>query len=453
MRIIKFVVENYKALKGKHEFNTKGLNFMLLGNNGKGKTSAGRAIMDVLTKNFPSRPISDGENQGFLEFELSDGRTLLARFSENGKNKIELLSEDGLPMSTPKELFTALAGDGMSFNIDQFLTLAPKPKRELLEKIAGLDLSELNEKEKQAFTERTDANATLKAAKARALPYDKKLAELKDINTKEASEELERMVNHNATFQRGEAAKKDFADKISASDQKILDLQAQIKVEEQNKITLTEKLDAANKWLNENPVIPEEDIEAIRTQINQATEIMEAKKLAKEHQTLKEAEDEAKRLDELVKEIREQKEAKIKAAQLPAEGLSFDPDGEGLLLDGFPFESNQISESRKLIAGVQLAASMLGEIRFLHFDGAKLDKNSAEHILQWAEKNDLQLCLERPIWDEMDGVRMELIEEVSENVAFEAQSKKETVKEPIKKAESKTDTSKATGKSMPWDAL
>jgi hypothetical protein len=89
--------------------------------------------------------------------------------------------------------------------------------------------------------------------------------------------------------------------------------------------------------------------------------------------------------------------------------LEFGVDG-GLTLDGLPFEDSQIATSRKIIAGIQIAMSMLGEIKYLHFDGAALDKASADHILKYAEDNGLQLCIERPIW-EGGALKLEVYDE------------------------------------------
>jgi hypothetical protein len=70
-----------------------------------------------------------------------------------------------------------------------------------------------------------------------------------------------------------------------------------------------------------------------------------------------------------------------------------------LEIDGLPFESNQIATSRKMIAALEIAERMLGDIRYLHFDASILDKQNAQKIIDWANERDLQLCLERALWD------------------------------------------------------
>ncbi len=396
MRIVKFIIENYKALRGHHEFIPDGANFILIGANGAGKTSAGRAIIDILTKNIPSKPITDGENAGMVEYTFDNGQRLLTRFSDNGTNKLELLSAEGLKINTPKELIAKLTGTGMAFDIDEFMSMQPKPRRELLEKIAGVDLSELNKQEKDAEIQRRDLNAAAKAAEARVKPYDKNLADLDIVNTSEAVETLKAMTENNAAYQRVDAG-------ISQRQRRQVELIAEL-----------EKIEAeiakGLEWKDANVLFSESEIENQETLIKQADEIKDAKRLKADAELAKDATAKAKAKDTEIRNIREQKEMLIRSAILPAEGLAFDVDTDDLLIDGIPFESNQIAASRKLIAAVQIAASMLGDIRYLHFDGAALDKKSADTLLSWAEAHDLQLCLERPLWEGGDGVMMEIIE-------------------------------------------
>ncbi len=448
MKVIKIQIENYKSLRGKHEFNPNGASFMLVGPNGAGKTSAGRALMDLLTKKFPSRPITEGKTAGGLEFELEDGRTLVARFTEGKEPKLEVLSSDGLPMNTTKELLVELAGAGMHFDIDKFLALQPKPRRELLEKIAGLDLRDLNEAEKTASDARREKGAELKAAKARVKPFDEKLAAMPEVDTAEASQKLEEMTAHNAQVVRVQDGLKTRRDKIA-------ELQEQI-----DKYTL--EVEKGEEWLKNTPVHEDEELDKIRTQIQSSDKIREAKQLAKEASIATKLDTQHKELDDKIKEIREKKMAAIRSVKLPAEGLAFSEDGDDLLLDGLPFEDEQIAASRKLIAAIQIAESMRGEIPYLHFDGACLDRKSAEHLFAWAEERGLQLCLERPLWDGGEGVKMELIEQAEGPVP--QPEKKAPVKTTATKADkpvaeaatspgpAKNETISNTNKNtMPWD--
>jgi hypothetical protein len=451
MRIVKFVIENYKALKGKNEFNPDGASFMLIGKNGEGKTSAGRAIIDFLTKSVPSKPVTKGEDAGYVEYEFDNGQKLLAKFSENGTQKLELLSPEGLKINTPKELIQKLTGSGMAFDIDEFMGMAPKPRRELLEKIAGVDLSDLNAKEKEFEDLRRDANAEAKAAYARCKPFDAKLADLDEVDVSESIETLSAMNVANAAYEKVEKGIEQRRSKIAELYAKIDEMNKEIQIYES-------EISKGNEWMEDAKKFTDTEIENQELLIKKADEIKEAKRLKKDVEDYNTKSEKAIEYDEKIKDIRNEKESRIKAASLPAEGLAF--DGDDLLIDGIPFESSQIAASRKLIAAIQIAASMLGEIKYLHFDGAALDKASADKILDWAEKNDLQLCLERPLWEGGDGVRMEIIEgyedkkvKVGEPHIIEMDAKEGTVthkKVPADEKAVKPETKREKA-ALPWD--
>lgn len=402
MRLIKFIIQNYKSLSGDHKFEPQGSSFMLLAANGKGKTSAGAALIDLLTNNVPSKPITEGKNEGFMEFTFDNGQKIVGKLTPGAKPKIEFLSPEGLGIKTPKEVIQKLIGTGMDFNIDNFLSMAPKPRRELLEKIAGIDLSRFNLEEKELEEERRIKNAEAKAAEARVKPYDEKLAEKDVTDTAEAVVKLQEMIKVNDAVQK-------VKDGLVKREQRITEITEQIRLLQDEIETKKSEIAKGNEWLIENPGFTPEEVESQETIISQVDQIKEAKRLKEESQNRDKLLAEAKKIDDMIKELRNRKDAAIKAAKLPAEGLEFDTETDNLLLDGLPFESNQIAQSRKLIAAVQIAASMLGEIKYLHFDGAALDKSSADNILKWAEKNGLQLCLERPIWEGGDEVKMEII--------------------------------------------
>lgn len=454
MKIVKFIIQNYKALKGEKEFEPKGSSFLLLAANGKGKTSAGRAIMDILTNNVPSKPISEGENKGYVEFTFDDGKKLLAKFSENGSTKLELLSAEGLKMQTPKEVIKRLTGAGMDFNIDTFLSMAPKPRRELLEKIAGVDLSEFNQQEKEQEEERRLANANAKAAEARVKPFDEKLAEKEVVDTTEAVAKLKEMTEANAAKERVETG-------ITQRNKRLTEIQEEIAKLTKESEEKKDDIKKGEEWLKANPGFTEDQVEAQEELISQADNIKEAKRLKAEKETFDELKQKATEIDNTIKELRKKKDDAIKAAKLPADGLAFDTDSDSLLIDGLPFEDSQIAHSRKLIAAVQIAASMLGDIKYLHFDGAALDKKSADKILEWAEKNDLQLCLERPLWEGGDDVKMEIIEAVTDNEVkpdptgsindLPASVQKKTKPEPETEPVTEKVVVKQASSKLPWD--
>lgn len=413
MRIKKFVIENYKAIRGRKEFTPNGASFFLLGGNGVGKTSAGHAIIDMLTRKMPTEPVTDGENAGYLEFTMDNGAKLIGRFLDGQKPVMEFITSDGYNVGSPKELFTKLAGEGMEFNIDDFLKLAPKPLREKLEKIAGLDLTEINEREAKAFDDRKLAKAQLRDQQGRVQPYDVDLVTKEPVSAVDISEKIQALTayaNDYANYQKGQET---LAGEIAKGHAAIQTMQEELEAyikhateKIKNSVDLIIASEEAFKKNNADfqaMAIPDQAaIDALKTELsnvektNQA--ITEAKQLHKEFVLAQELETKVAKLEQSVKAIREEKEAKIKASPIPAEGVTFSDTGD-ILIDGLPFQENQIAASRIIIAGIQIASSMLGDIKYLHFDGAALDKENADKVQEYAESKGLQLCIERPLWE------------------------------------------------------
>ncbi len=413
LKVVKLVAENYKALKGRTELDLpNGASFYLFAGNGQGKTSLGGALADMLTKTYPSHPITEGEHEGFIEVTFSDGSKAYTKFTDGKKPVLEIITAEGHEIGSPRDLIKELTGDGMSFEIDDLFRLAPKELREKMQKIANLDLRQLDARYKKAFDDRTDANRRLKDQLAKVKPFDEKEAEKepgKMVSLLAELTELEKQANvHEAAGYRLESLKS-----VKTNLQEELDnlmiLVENKKLEIKDNADLIKK---GEKWLKENKAPEAEAIQAKRDEIDNIEEtnkgIAEAKRLKAEFDLSVELQKEADRLDELVNSIVEEKKEAIKAAPLPATGMTFDTDGS-LLLNGLPFEDNQIAHSAKVIAGVEIAASMLGKIKFLHFDAAPLDKANIERIFKYGEEIGLQLCVEYPLF-EGGGLRMELHE-------------------------------------------
>lgn len=420
MRIVKFIIENYKSLKGKTEFNPEGSSFVLVGPNGAGKTSAGRAIIDMLTNSLPSVPITTGEESGFVEYTFSDNTKLKAKFNEKG-NSIELISPEGLKIASPKDVLKKLAGDAMSFNIDDFISMQPKPRREMLEKMVGIDFTETNKEEAKLEEERRLKNAAYKAAAARCKSFDESLVDLEIIDTDTALNKL-KAANENKT------AHAKVLQGIKERKNRLLTIEAEIEKLTKEIATIDKELKAGEEWCATTDTISDEEIIRMEKLISQTDKIREAKRLKNEADEANILKEEAELLDTQIKELRNWKSTEIKNAKLPA-GLRFDENGD-ITIDGIPFTDSQISASRKLIAGIQIATAMLGEIRYLHFDGAALDKKNTEVILNWANENDLQLCIERPEWEGGENVKMEIFDNTKSPVKEKKVAKVEQQEAP-----------------------
>lgn len=407
MKVLKFEIENYKALEGRHEIIPEGSSFFLVGANGQGKTSAGRALIDMMTKNHPTKPISSGEYEGYVKVKFDDLSEAMVKFEEGKKPKLTFLTPEGNRIATPKEFFEKMAGQGMSFDIDKFLSLAPKPRREMLEKMVGVDLSFLNDREAQLMDQARDVRRDHKAQVARVKPFNPEYLDREEVDVVELSEKIHEQKSLNRE-------REVFQEHIDETHNLIHRLEKQLEEAKQDLEVSKKKLDMINEEL-----VPEFQVAAWKEELDEADQInrkiREAKEMMKEKEQAEKLGNQLSELEKNIEEVRAQKTEAIKANPMPADGLEFDPEGDGLLLNGLPFEDAQIATSAKMIAALQIAEAQLGKIRYLHFDAAILDKENAMRVLEWAETKDLQLCLERPMWDG-GALKMEVWDKTGEKV-------------------------------------
>lgn len=405
-KIKQFEIANYKALKGEHTFTPDGQSFYLIASNGQGKTSAARALIDFITKNAPSQPVTEGEKEGYIKVTLTTGEVIHVKFDDKTKYpRIHIITENG-SFNAPKDVLQKLAGDGMTFNIDEFLTAQPKPRREMLTRIVGIDLDKYDTKEQELMEQRTLLNRQYKEQLSRVEPFDKSLVGAEQMDVSAISSELEDAIDRKHQVET-------VIDRMNEANKKVLTIEKRIEELEKEMSELNDYVESANQWLDENPIDADtiDDLkQSIRTAEIRNSAIKDAERLSKEYERAEALKFEADEINNKIHQVRQDKEAAIKKQPLPAEGLEFTPDGN-ITLDGLPFENEQIATSRKVIAGLQLASALLGQIRYLHIDGAVLDKNSTLKIAKWAAENDLQLAIERPTWNEHD-LQFELIEKL-----------------------------------------
>lgn len=405
MKVLKFEIENYKALEGHHEIIPEGSSFFLLGANGKGKTSAGRALIDMMTKNHPTKPITSGEYEGYVKVIFDDQSEAMVKFEDGKKPKMTFLSPEGHRIATPKEFFEKMAGPGMSFDIDKFLSMAPKPRREMLQKMVGVDLTFFDERESELMEQARDVRRDHKAQVARVKPFNPEFLTREEVDAAELTEKIYEQKSLNRELEV-------LQDHIDETHNLIHRLEKQLEEAKED----LEEYKNHHERIKED-VVPEFQVAAWKEELEEADKtnhlIRQAKELNKEKEEADQLQEMLSRLENEISEIRKQKTEAIKSNPLPADGLEFDSEGDGLILNGLPFEDAQMATSAKMIAALQIAEAQLGKIRYLHFDAAILDKENAMRVLEWAESRDLQLCLERPMWDG-GALKMEVMDKTGE---------------------------------------
>lgn len=446
-KVKKITVSNLKAVSSlTADFN--GCTAILTGGNDKGKTTFLRGIFDRMRGVKADRVLKDGETEGFAEAELTTGEKIKWEFNDKGKGfkeKLTYITEKDIKTSLTVDLRNRFAPE--YFNVDKFLNDAPAKQRKTLQDIAGIDFTEIDNKYDIAYKERTIANSkvydTVALFNNAAVPEDVKYIDISELLIKKDNirNDLNKLYVHNKSINDGLRKKWNLdCVEINNKNSKSCEIERS-RVESFNKKVATDTNDYnkaydalqslislgykgdAEKFVskmasaiddeisyNEPELIPlpvepkyidelpdNSQLLSIEKQIEEAHETNRKFSLRQEWEKLKSLKDKAieiaEKANECVKSIENDRLELIKTANLP-EGFSF--TDEGISYNNMAFTREQLSSSGIYIAALKLASMNIGEIRMLHFDASFLDKKSLSEIELWANKNDLQLLIERP---------------------------------------------------------
>lgn len=437
----KITLRNFKAVS-ELEMDFKGCTAIVTGGNNRGKTSFLRGVMDRIRGMKPDLIVKQGEKDGRGEIELTTGEKFIWEFDIEGKDKLTFITREGIKTSVSKDLATRFFPK--LFDVDAFIASEPKDQRAMLQKLAGVDFTQIDAEYKLAYTDRTAKKklAETEMTRLEALPVPEKT---EPVDVSELIRKKADIVNSNKPLETEYRKKvdaedkrvKDFNDLQDAQQKKLDDFTKEKPVLEndievwkneierlQNKIIVhrAKLADGAELKAPEKKIGPDEvpfpkyeSTAEIDLKLENATQINEKAAAWNKYQEQKAEVDKATLAaqvsDQAVKDIETRKKEMIKSANFP-EGFSVSDDG--ILVDGFPLDENQISTSKKYCAALRLASIGLGEVRTLHFDASPLDKVSLAEIEAWAWENDLQLLIERPDFDSGE-IKYELVETKNES--------------------------------------
>lgn len=413
MKIERIEVKNFKAIKAEVvKFN--GCSAIITAGNDKGKTSLLRGLIDRFRGEKPDLIVSDGEAKGFNMIELTDGSRIEWKFTEKTES-FAYITKDGIKKTTGVLSAIGERYFGIKFDIDKFLNSGKKEQTKELQRIVGIDFTDINERYKVAFGNRTDANKELKRLtdnpvtkptkieKPNIENLKQKLSEAKksnkelmsewekknkehvrgilDFNKKQEVSRSEYNISTNCMvtlsdlgFADSNQVLKDFIETLKPKKSKELsDLQ---KPKLKGITGLEEQIEKANESLRIYDAF-ERDLESYNNWVKEGTTARETQK----------------KTNEIVESIEKEKKDLISNAKIPKD---FEINEDGILYKGLPLTDNQISSSGKYIAALKLGAMVLGEIKTMHFDASFLDNNSLSEIQNWADENNLQLLIERP---------------------------------------------------------
>lgn len=394
-RIQTIFVENLRQIK-QQTLSLNGCTAVVIGGNNKGKTTLCRALMDRLRGIKDENIVNTDYSEGWYEMQLTNGEKLTWSINQKGKEKLTLITDRNIKTSITKDISAAYFPK--VFDIDKFLNEIPSKQKKILEKVSGLDFAEVDKAYNAACEERKWANKKLQEEKAKMILFEPHWKE-EPQNDEQYQKELQDLSAHNLRYNnirsKLEEKKHGLAfniRQIELKQEQIAKLQNEILELQEQDMQLETEIDKGTIWLNEEKNKPKDDNAklALIYKINDIRKNNEAVLRKKE---LDKAEKEAFDVDQQIQTILRDKAEMIRLADMP-EGFGFSEDG--ITYNGLPFERKCLSSSALYIAALKLATRGLGEVRVLHFDASFLDKNSLEEVCDWAEKNNLQLLIERP---------------------------------------------------------
>lgn len=397
-KIKKITVSNLKAVSALTA-DFKGMTCIITGGNNKGKSTFLRSLPDRLRGVKPDIILKHNEKEGFAELELTTGERFLWQF-DGKKEKLTFFTEKNIPTGVTKGICAAYFPP--VFDVDEFLNSAPAKQKQVLQKLTGIDFTEIDKLYKEAYEIRAYANKRLAEEKTlvekSTWPYDEKLPFIENP-TAELEKELQQVEAHNFEATRVATVLDDKKKKVVGIDDEVFQLEQRIKTLIESKTTIQDEIKKGEEWLAKPANKPKDEITraAIVNKIKIIKEenisIVENNKARALRESFEKARVNAEEAAKDVEKIEAEKADVIKNASMP-DGFGFNDDG--ITYNSLPFTREQLSSSGIYIGALKLAAIGLGEVKTLHFDASFLDKNSLADIEKWANDNSLQLLIERP---------------------------------------------------------
>lgn len=384
LRIIYLEAENVKRLKAVRIKPDKTL-VRIEGRNAQGKSSVLDAIAAALGggKWKPDMPVRSGEKKAACRLDLGEIK-VERRWTAAGGTVLEVTSADGQAMRSPQAILDELVGN-LTFDPLEFTKMKPAEQDEVLRRLVGLDFSELDREREQLYAQRTLANREAKAAETRVGPMPSK-PEGAPVNVRELADKQQAAIAHNRQCDDANAA----AERATESRKEI---EAQI-------AALNERLTSAHKTEAEAAErasgMHRQEVSDLGAAILQAEAtnkaIRDREDWDRRSAEAKQKAEEAEALNRKIEEIDEKKQAALRGAKFPLDGLSLSPTGP--TLNGIPFSQASAAEQLRTSVAIGLASKPRARIMLCR-DGSLLDEANMQLLHSIAEEYDAQVFVER----------------------------------------------------------
>lgn len=346
---------------------------------GKTYIGKGRSIENLVT-------LWQEKSEIEVTLEWSGKKLRITRkITQAGNTSLEVWSSDPDEKLQQKDLDALLS----EFTVDplEFTRKSKKEQYETIKTITWIDTTQIDneialqeEKTKIARAQATEYKKTLQNAEG--------VEKVERVSTEELAKKQREIMEHNQAFNRSEEKMANTRDKIAELKQELEKIQKELQEEEWYLETLLQAHEMI--W-------PFQDLTEIQAQINNADAI-NAKATAWERYTELQAiatqkEVELTKQATLLEELRDQKKAMIKNADMPIPGMEF-TEADGVIINGILFD--QYSSAEQLKFACKIATATNPHLRVIYIkDGSLLDSKSMEEMEQFANQEWYQVFIER----------------------------------------------------------
>ena len=415
MKIINLQAENVKRLSAV-EIAPDGNLVEITGRNGAGKTSVLDAIWWALAgaSTHQAEPIRRGAEAARIRLDLGEVKVERTFRRRKGKDEdspetittaVKVETAKGARWPSPQAILDGLMGR-LAFDPLAFCRADSAEQAGTLRRIAGLDVSDLDDREKTLREERRDIGRDGKALGETPDPGDP----VERIEVSEVMSKLSDLRDQAADIRAMVKAADDLvvqtendAGKISRTDDQIKNLTAQIKECQDRKDRLIAAIlkndeeakglrDQVDEMADPNPAIEAAETELRNADVrNRAADSYRRRMERVGKRASLTAAYEAKTAE--ITAVLEERGKRIADADMPLDGLALDAEGR-VTFGGLPLD--QASDEEQLRVGCSIAAAGNPTLRVIRIrEGSLIDDQHLAGLREWAEGTDYQVWIER----------------------------------------------------------
>ncbi len=368
------------------------------GMNEQGKTSFMNAVKFLYggKGSMPKRVLTQGESEGYIKAIQSNGWSVTRMLNEGGG--LTVRNEKGHPQAKPQAICDALCGS-ISFDPLEFSRMKPSEQSKVLMQLLGLDFADLDAEVTQHTEERMLIGRDRKQLQGEldGIHFDPDAPD-EEVSAAGLTDELVRRQKHNAEIEKNKDKLEDVRLKFVSAKDKVKELENELAKWIETRDNLLKSGQQLKATCDDSKPLDEEETKEQLAKVDTVNAAVRAKR---QHTDTADrlADKQAKYTEETetLANVQEEREKRIREADMPIEGLSFDSEGN-VLYKGLPFDEEQLSSKQIARVSAAIGFALAPDPEQLQFmiikDGSKFDKYSLEELAAEAERVDWQVLVE-----------------------------------------------------------